>query len=104
MKISMLITMFILYSTCLNSFKLLNSNTPLEALYNTNFLEKKKLTNTSEKIKNNQFIYDTQIAIIKETDQIEDKPIKFDVKLELSQDSINIYEKNIIKNRISYLE
>ena len=50
------------------------------------------------------FRYDVKIAVIKQTDEIDDHPLEYNNQVTLSKNSIDIYETGVIKKQITYLE
>lgn len=106
MKIGILIITIILTFTSLHAFRFkwpyaLLGNNPAQP----RFMQITK--NENSYIKNKQNIpikYSMKISIIKETDTLEDTPITFDTKCELTKESIKLYENKNKRNEISYLE
>ncbi len=70
-----------------------------------NFIQIANKKNANKKkSKFNDFQYDVKIAVIKQTDEKDDKPLEYNNQVALTKNTIDIFEAGIIKKQITYLE
>lgn len=110
MKIGILLITIILICTSSHAFRfkwpyaILGNNPTKPRFMQSKVNEGEKHSLQTQGKKSPKNIFKMKINIIKETDNLEDKPISFETDCELTKNSIKLYEFGKVRSEISYLE
>lgn len=106
MKINKLLLTIIILITTIQAFRKTRPNSLTNVPFSRFIQIDKTLENKKQDEEHNKPVlrYNVKITIVAENDGIDDDPFSVESSLELSSNSLNLYQNGKLTNQISYLE